>query len=287
MRSEGGSRAGRRRTRINVGRVSRAEDQRRRELAANLLAVRNRLADACAAAGRAADEVTLIAVTKTFPATDVVHLAALGVREFGENRDQEAAPKVAQVAALLADAATADTSEPVAHEAQPGGVGGAIRWHFVGRLQRNKCKSVVHYADMVQSVDGVRLAATLAEAARRSRPYPLDVLVQVSIDAALGRGGAVVGAGADADADLNRVLDAVEGAESLRLRGLMAVAPPDWDADRAFDTLAGIAVRVRSQHPTATLLSAGMSGDVEQAIAHGATHVRMGSALLGNRPVLM
>jgi hypothetical protein len=241
------------------------------------------LAAACAAAGRAAADITLVAVTKTFPAGDVIHLAALGVRDFGENRDQEAAPKAVQVAELLAPPDPAEAGRIEAGRGAPG----SVRWHFIGQLQRNKCRSVVRYADMVQSVDGVRLATTLAEAARRHRQQPLDVLVQVSIDGAPGRGGARTGAGVDPDADLDRVLDVVSESSALELRGLMAVAPLDWEADRAFGRLAEIAARTRTRYPGATMLSAGMTGDVEPAIAHGATHVRMGTALLGNRPALM
>ncbi len=143
---------------------------RRQELAANLIDVRARLAAACTAAGRSPDEVTLVAVTKTFPASDVLHLATLGVHDIGENRDQEAAPKAAQVSAA----------------------GVAVRWHFIGQLQRNKARSVVRYASLVHSVDSVRLADALAEAVARERSGPLQVLVQVSIDGVPGRGGAVV-----------------------------------------------------------------------------------------------
>lgn len=235
---------------------------RQREISANLDRVRDRIAAACAHARRDPAEVTLVAVTKTYPASDVLRLASLGLTEMGENRDQEAAPKAAEVAAA----------------------GAAVRWHFIGQLQRNKCRSVVGYADVVHSVDGVRLARTLAEAARR-RDRPLEVLVQVSIDGAPGRGGAVAGP-ADPDQQLDLVAAAVAESGSLRLRGVMAVAPLSWEPARAFARLAEIAARLRDDHPTATLISAGMSGDIEAAIDNGATHVRIGSALLGNRPTL-
>jgi pyridoxal phosphate enzyme (YggS family) len=244
--------------------VGAADDtERRAELAANLAAVRDRVARACADAGRDPDEVTLIAVTKTYPASDVERLAALGVVDIGENRDQEAAPKARAVAAA----------------------GARVRWHFVGRLQRNKARSVVEYADLVHTVDGARLADALAAAARR-RERVLDVLVQVSIDGDPARGGAVV-AGADDNQSLDRVLARVAESDALALRGLMAIAPLDWEPDRAFAELAAIAAKVRAAHPAATVLSAGMSGDMESAIRHGATHVRVGTALLGNRPPLM
>ncbi|MGW0503403.1 YggS family pyridoxal phosphate-dependent enzyme [Micromonospora sp. NPDC003241] len=235
---------------------------RRAELAAGLARVRARIADACAAAGRDRADVTMIAVTKTYPAADVVALAGLGVTDVGENRDQEAAPKAAEVAAA----------------------GVAPRWHFVGRLQRNKVKSVLRYADMVQSVDSVRLASTVAAAAG-GRDRPLEVLVQVSIDGDPSRGGAVPSC-ADPDLGLGPVTEAVAAAQGLRLAGLMAVAPLGWEPERAFARLADLAAQVRAAHPGATVLSAGMSGDLEAAIAHGATHVRVGSALLGMRPTL-
>ena len=236
---------------------------RRAELATRLAQVRARIADACAAAGRDPDEVTLVAVTKTYPADDVLHLAALGVRDVGENRDQEAAPKAAAVAAA----------------------GAQVRWHFVGQLQRNKCRSVAGYATLVHSVDSVRLAAALARAAG-DRDAPLEVLVQVSIDGDPERGGAVPAGDGEPDRQLDRVTAAVAEAAGLRLRGVMAVAPLDWPAGRAFERLAEIAARVRVGYPTADLISAGMSADLDEAVGYGATHVRIGSALLGKRASL-
>lgn len=237
---------------------------REEEIAAGLAAVRERIAAACASAGRDPAEVTLVVVTKTFPATDVQILAKLGVTDVGENRDQEAAPKAEAVAAA----------------------GAQVRWHFVGQLQRNKCRSVVEYADVVHSVDGVRLARALAGAAERHRERPLDVLVQVSIDGDPARGGAVVGSPVDPDRDFDRVALTVAEARALRLTGVMAVAPLHWSPDAAFERLAEVAARLRAAHPEATVVSAGMSADLESAIAHGATHVRIGSAVLGTRPKL-
>jgi pyridoxal phosphate enzyme (YggS family) len=241
------------------------------DLATGLARVRTRIADACADAGRDRGEVTLVAVTKTYPASDVLRLAELGVRDIGENRDQEAAAKAAEVAAAGVD----------------------VRWHFVGQLQRNKVRSVVRYADLVHSVDGVRLAAALAQAAARHREAPLSVLVQVSIDGDPERGGTVAAAppgtgapGVDADRQLDRVAEAVASAGSLRLRGVMAVAPLDWEPERAYGRLADVSAALRTRYPQASLVSAGMSADLEPAIAFGATHVRIGSALLGNRATL-
>jgi pyridoxal phosphate enzyme (YggS family) len=238
------------------------------ELAAGLDATRERIGRACADAGRDPDEVTLVVVTKTFPAEDVRLLAELGVSDVGENRDQEAAPKAAEVATALGASAP--------------------RWHYVGQLQRNKCRSVVGYADVVHSVDSLRLAAALGDASGQHRDTPLDALVQVSIDGDPSRGGAVDGRSAtvDADRDLWRVAEAIASSDGLRLRGLMAVAPLQWEPERAFAVLAGWAARLAVDHPTATALSAGMSGDLEAAVRYGATHVRIGSALLGMRNTL-
>jgi len=233
---------------------------RRDELAASLDEVRRRIERACTAAGRDPGSVTLVAVTKTYPASDVELLAGLGVTDVGENKDQEAAAKAAAVTA-------------------------ALRWHFVGQLQRNKAKSVVTYADVVESVDSTRLAGALATAAARLRERPLDVLVQVSIDGDPARGGAVAD-GSDPDRDLWRVAAEVEAAEGLRLGGVMAVAPRGWEPSRAFEELAVLAARLRSEYPDATDISAGMSGDLEQAVRHGATHVRIGTSLLGMRNTL-
>jgi pyridoxal phosphate enzyme (YggS family) len=234
-------------------------DARDEELAGRLSALTERIAAACRAAGRAPDEVTLVAVTKTYPADDVVRLAGLGVTDVGENRDQEAAPKAAEVAAASAD----------------------VRWHFVGHLQRNKCRSVVRYADAVHSIDSVRLAEALGEAARRERPErPLDALIQVSIDGDPQRGGAI-------GDEFERIAETIAKiGQPLVLRGLMAVAPIDWEPAAAFEKLQVIAARLVAGHPSAGWISAGMSGDLEIAIGHGSTHVRVGSALLGNRPAL-
>jgi PLP dependent protein len=235
-------------------------DQRTDELAANLARVEARVQAACDQAGRPRHDLTVIVVTKTFPVTDVLRLASLGVREVGENRDQEASAKVADV-----------------RSASPGGH--PLRWHFVGQLQRNKARSVARYADVVHSVDRVSLVTALAAGAHAA-DRSIDVLVQVNLDpAAAGRGGAEV-------ADLPAVADAVEGADGLRLRGVMAVAPLGADPLPSFERLAALGERLRADHPTATWMSAGMSGDLEAAIRAGATHLRVGSAVLGSRPSL-
>ncbi|PRX46491.1 hypothetical protein B0I33_10768 [Prauserella shujinwangii] len=235
---------------------------RRAELAESLESVRDRLRRACVAAGRSPDDVRLLAVTKTFPATDAALLADLGVADLAENRDQEAAQKVREVRRL-----------------RPGH---AVRWHMVGRLQRNKARSVARWADEAQSVDSVRLAEALAKAVRSAldageRKGALDVLVQVSLDADPGRGGCPL----DAVPELADLI--ARKSDFLRLRGLMAVAPLGADPEPAFARLTRAAERLRRDHPEATEISAGMSGDLEQAVAHGSTCVRVGTALLGGR----
>jgi pyridoxal phosphate enzyme (YggS family) len=234
--------------------VPGSADARREEIAAGLTQVRARIAAACRAADRKVSEITLIAVTKTRPASDVVLLSELGVTDVGENRDQEAAAKAAAAARL--------------------GVTG-VSWHFVGQLQTNKAASVVRYADVVHSVDRVRLVRALGTQAGRAG-RTVTCLVQVNLDEDPARGGAP----ADQVAGL---ADAIAGEAGLVLGGVMAVAPLGAAADAAFGRLADIAAAVRAAHPGATMISAGMSGDLEQAIAFGATHLRVGTALLGAR----
>jgi hypothetical protein len=230
-------------------------DDRRAQLRGNLEAVEARLTVACAAAGRRRDEVTLVAVTKTFPADDVRLLTDLGVHDIGENRDQEARAKAAALDDL------------------------DVRWHFVGRLQANKCRSVARYANVVHSVDSDRLVDGLANGAVAAGRR-LDVFVQLSLDDDPHRSGARA-------ADVPVLADRVAAAEHLRLVGVMAIAPLDADTTAAFARLADVAASVSERHPHATAISAGMSGDLEVAVAAGATHVRIGTALLGGRPPLV
>jgi pyridoxal phosphate enzyme (YggS family) len=225
---------------------------RRDELAANLAEVRERIEKACAAARRDPSEVMLLAVTKTWPASDVELLHELGLRNFAENRDQEASAKVSQLRHLA-----------------------GARWHMVGRLQRNKAKSVVEWADRVDSVDSVRLAEALAKAARAAG-RKLDVLLQVSVDGDTSRGGVAV-------ADVSELAGAITRSGDLILRGAMTVAPLTMKPAQAFDAVASVVSGLRDDHPTAVELSAGMSGDLEDAISHGSTCVRVGTALLGSR----
>ena len=248
------------------------DDDRRTQLARGLAQVRARIEHAARSAGRDPGDVTVVVVTKTFPASDVRLLAELGVRDIGENRDQEAAEKSGECAGL------------------------GLRWHFVGQLQTNKADSVATYADVVHSVDRLRLVDALQRGAARSG-RTLDVLVQVDLDEALGAAGAAgapgaagaagpAGRGGADPAELLPLAAAVESAPALRLRGLMAVAPLGADPVAAFDRLAGLAATLRAAYPGAVWLSAGMSEDFEAAVAAGATHVRVGSAILGRRPAL-
>jgi pyridoxal phosphate enzyme (YggS family) len=226
------------------------------ELAANLDVVRRRIATACTEAGRPADDVALVVVTKFFPASDVRVLADLGVTDVGENRHQEAEVKVGECADL------------------------GLRWHFIGGLQSNKAAAVASYADVVESVDRAKLVGPLSRGAH-ARGHDVDVLLQVSLDPP----GSGHRSGAD-PADLADLGARVAEAGMLRLRGLMAVAPLGEEPDAAFARLAAIRADFLRDHPDATVLSAGMSGDLEAAVTHGATHVRVGSAVLGPRPAV-
>jgi pyridoxal phosphate enzyme (YggS family) len=227
--------------------------ERRAELAANLATVRARIARACERAGRRPDEITLVAVTKTFPASDIRLLAELGVHDIGENRDQEARQKAAACADL------------------------DLTWHFVGQLQTNKARSVARYASVVHSVDRLRLVHALERAVASVGSAPLRCLVQVRLDDEPGRGGADPSAALD-------LADAIAAAPGLLCAGVMAVAPLGVDPEPAFARLAEVAEAVRSRHPEASWISAGMSDDLEVAIGQGATHVRIGRGLLGARP---
>ncbi|HLL35516.1 MAG TPA: YggS family pyridoxal phosphate-dependent enzyme [Streptomyces sp.] len=235
---------------------------RRDELAGNLARVEERIAAACAAAGRKREEVTLIVVTKTYPADDVRILSELGVRHVAENRDQDAAPKAAACSDL------------------------PLSWHFVGQLQTNKVRSVVGYADVVQSVDRARLVTTLSKEAVRAE-REIGCLIQVAFDAgASGRGerGGVAPEGVEELAEL------IADSPGLRLAGLMTVAPLTGEyagrQQAVFERLMDLSADLRRAHPAANMVSAGMSTDLEQAVAAGATHVRVGTAVLGVRPRL-
>ncbi|MGW0820420.1 YggS family pyridoxal phosphate-dependent enzyme [Streptomyces sp. NPDC002845] len=235
---------------------------RKAQLAGNLAKVEERIAAACVAAGRKRDEVTLIVVTKTYPASDVRILSELGVRHVAENKDQDAAPKAAACSDL------------------------PLTWHFVGQLQTNKVRSVVGYADLVQSVDRSKLVAVLSrEAVRAGRE--VGCLLQVALDVKESGRGVRGGVG---PGGIEELADLVASSPGLRLDGLMTVAPLSGAyAGReraAFERLMDLSTALRRAHPAANMVSAGMSADLEQAVAAGATHVRVGTAVLGVRPRL-
>lgn len=220
---------------------------RREELSQNLELVRMRIFDAAKRVDRMAEDVTLIVVTKTYPITDVEILHDLGIRNFAENRDNEGREKSAMVPA---------------------------NWHFQGQIQSNKISSIALWADVVHSLDDPRHVRLLSAAVPESTV--LSIFVQVALDPQPGRGGV-------APQDLSRLAELVLSRPSLSLQGLMAVAPLGEDPEQAFLRLAQIHSDFRQQFPLSPSLSAGMSGDFESAIGHGATHVRIGSSILGNR----
>jgi len=222
-----------------------ADGGRDAEVAEAVHRVRGRLVAACVAAGRPEREVTLIGVTKTFPVRDARRLLDAGVAELGESREQEGGPKAAALPSAT--------------------------WHFLGRLQANKAARVAGWADVLHTLDRAELVARLARTER-----PPAVLVQVNLDGDPARGGVP-------PADVVPLADAAAAA-GLVVRGVMAVAPREAVPERAFEALARVSARLRASYDGATWISAGMSGDLEAAVAHGATHVRIGSALLGERP---
>ncbi|HET8992811.1 MAG TPA: YggS family pyridoxal phosphate-dependent enzyme [Rhodococcus sp. (in: high G+C Gram-positive bacteria)] len=240
-----------------------ARQARRDELARGLDSVRRRLDDAARACGREPSDVGLLTVTKYFPASDAVLLYELGCRAFGESREQEAHAKIEEFRAEVPDP--------------------TVQWHMIGRLQRNKARAVARWAHAVHSVDSVRLAGALATGASAAldagdRTASLRVLLQVSLDGDPKRGG-VPADGLDA------LADAVAAADGLELAGVMGVPPLGADVDASFETLARLGERLRQRHPEARELSAGMSGDLEHAVRHGSTCVRVGTGVLGSRPL--
>jgi len=242
---------------------------RRAELSANLHNVQERIGAACRAAGRLPQDVDLIVVTKFFPASDIESLCRLGVTAIGESRDQEASVKIA---------------------ALPSEVRERLQVHFVGQLQSNKVASLVSYADTVHSVDRDKLVGALDRAAKAAG-RDLGALIQVSLSGDLGDLGdhgdlGVSGRGGMPPDGVAELANRVAAMQHLTLRGIMAVAPVGVDPVEAFGLLATVAREVRAAHPSATWISAGMSADLEAAVANGATHLRVGSAILGSRPPL-
>lgn len=223
------------------------------ELQANLQDVELSISDACRAAKRNRTDITLIAVTKTWPASDVDLLASLGVTDVGENRDQEAKPKHDEVLAKN------------------------LVWHAIGQIQTNKAKSIAGWADVVHSVDRMDLVNALAKAVVE-REKPLRVLIQANLDPAPidNRGGALQN-------DIIKLAESIAASPGLRLQGLMGVAPLDGDDEAAFAKLQDSAMAIQTSFPEANWISAGMSGDFAIALKYGATHLRIGSSILGKR----
>lgn len=232
------------------------------DLAARLSAIDSQIADAARTAGRDAADITRIVVTKFHPASLVRELHALGVRDVGESRQQELEAKRAE---LQSDSSQ---DEPALE---------GLRWHFIGQAQTNKAASIRRNADAVHSVDRIKLADSLHRAAGDAHQDVLDVLVQINLTDDLGRGGV-------APDDAQRLAEHILALPSLRLRGVMGVAPLDEASASAFARLRGVADGIRSLDASATWISAGMTGDFAEAIAAGATHLRIGSAITGPRP---
>ena len=224
------------------------------DIQSNLEKINSRIAEACSRSKRNISEITLIAVTKTYPASDVDLLKQLGIENVGENKDQEASGKISQVKEKFS-------------------------WHFIGQLQSNKAKSVVTYAELVHSVDRLSLAKELQKSASAIAKKQ-KVLIQVDLD----QSGPDASRGGVWPADLAGLAQFINQSENLELAGLMSVAPLGENPSEAFERLAQIRSDFLKNYPNAVILSAGMSEDLEAAIEHGATHLRIGSALLGERP---
>ena len=222
---------------------------RKDEIHSNLELVKAKSSTAAQAAGRAPSEITLIAVTKTFPVSDLEILHELGVRNFGENRDQEAVPKVG---VLPAD----------------------ITWHFQGGIQSNKLKSISNWASVIHSVDKFKYAQMISQF---SVDKTKEIFIQVSLDTLPQSREGVD------PADLMQLAEQIMSLPNLQVKGLMAVAPLDQPTEQAFVRLQQIQQKFIQLYPAASSLSSGMSGDYELAISLGATHVRIGSSILGNR----
>ena len=217
---------------------------RKEEITRNLQDVKERINRAAESAGRDPAEVKLIVVTKTFPVSDIEILRDLGEANFGENRDQEAGPKAEIISAT---------------------------WHFQGQIQSNKIKSICQWADVIHSISSEKEILKFAQSERKHQLF-----LQVSLDGQAGRGGA-------SPAELAQLADLVNESNNLELLGLMAVAPIGVEPEKAFADLAQINQGFQSQFPNSKYLSAGMSGDFEAAIKFGATHIRVGSSILGSR----
>ncbi len=221
------------------------------ELQKNLIEIQSQIKSACETSGRNLDEITLIAVSKTWPASDIRLLHQLGVRDFGESRDQEATMKVSELADL------------------------DITWHFIGQVQTNKLNHIASYANVVHALDREKTISGL-DAAAAKLDRNITGLLQISLDGDENRGGVAI-------ENAFELAQLLSNSKNLTFGGIMAVAPIEMLPDVAFSKLAEIAAEIQSKYPTAEIISAGMSQDFESAVQKGATHLRIGSALLGNR----
>ena len=219
------------------------------EIADALKTVETQITAAAASAGRARSEVTLIAVTKTYPVTDVEILRNLGVQNFGENRSEEGVAKSAQVSGT---------------------------WHFQGQVQSRKLRDIATWASYVHSLDSAEHVEKLSRIATEIG-REISIFLQLSLDGAPGRGGVIA-------TDLKALADTVVNLPQIKLVGLMCVPPVEYEHERAFAEIAEVHQGFKTDFPSATYLSAGMSSDFEVAISHGATHLRIGSQILGSRP---
>jgi pyridoxal phosphate enzyme (YggS family) len=241
---------------------------READLATGLAAARERLARAAEAAGRQPEDIELLPITKFFPASDVQILTALGCRSFGESREQEASGKISEVAASV------------------GEVAAGLHWHMVGQIQRNKARAIAAWAHAAHSVSSSKVVTALNRAAGEllesgDRAAPLHIYIQLSFDGDISRGGVDIGDAAAVD----EICAQVAQSDALSLAGVMGVPPLGADPDAVFARFAREHRRVMEKHPQATGLSAGMSGDLEIAVKHGSTCVRVGTAIMGPRPL--
>jgi len=199
-------------------------------------------------AGRDPEDITTVVVTKFHPASLVRELYELGVRDVGESRHQEAQPKHEELSDL------------------------DLTWHFVGQLQSNKALAVSSYCQVIHSLDRSSLVTKLAQASR-----VVDVFIELNLTDDPGRGGVWPD-------DLAALVEQVIATPSLQLRGLMAVAPQEEAPAAAFERVLAYRESLVALSPSSTELSLGMSGDFAEAIAVGATHLRIGTAITGKRP---
>lgn len=225
------------------------------DLAQRYREIVDRIDLAAKASNRSSADVTLVVVTKNHPHQLVLDLLALGARDFGENRDQEAAPKAKEIAKLTTE---------------------AFRWHFVGQLQTNKVKTVLEYANFIHSLDRESLLTELQKRTE-DRADTLGVFIQVNLTEDPDRGGVRV-------PDLMGLAEKVVASQGLKLEGLMGVGGLQVAPEAEFEKLANLSVQLQKVAPGARGLSMGMSSDFEVAIGYGATHLRIGTAITGNRP---